>query len=804
MNRGVSSALEPLPFARIAQLGLAPRVRGLIEGIHNALLPYLDGGLERAVDALERDLLAHLGRTRQGDQQLSAMASLRELKRHRSEFVHACRANVQRSLLALVHPESAAARAAEDLAADSPREEQVMLAQVAARAEIRAGMLWQELGWRIGVIAGRPPFEIDALPVGPQQLCAALTLAVRRFDLDRAHRSALFRRIDKTLFTEAQTWAGAVNRYLIDHRVYANLKPSVYAEVAPAAHPRAVPAPSEAAPAASARPAVEPPAAAPAVATEPAPPPAASPPAAQDSRAAPPPAATENPPDGIQQIFETQGEGERRQMHVQASVAAVTPLDSSFFRSMRALVAASRRAAAPAEGGSDRERPLVQTADLLAALGELQRQPAAPVMVGGRWANRDVTHIRQDLLNVLRGRAGLAAPRLREEDQDVMDLVGLLFDRLLSAFPANGMGHVLMSRLQVPVLRVALQDPGFFPKRTHPARRLLGWLAEGLLHWVEDDEADRAVIDKLQAVVDRLLLDFGGRLEAFELALEEIERQLGALQKKAEIAERRHVEAARGREKLDLAQAAAEEAIRERIAGGWLPTALLTLLENAWVDAVALAMLRQGVDHAQTFQRLEVVDHLVDAFIEQRSQAARLNALDQLRTDLEEGLAAIGFHDDAIATAWRDVLQLVESPGAHSQAAAERAIDVLIRQRPRLGGETRGSEDETAWTGPGEAGGNAAQRAARAEIEQLPFGSWLEFRPTAAAVPLRRRLCWYSSVTGRCVLLGPRGSRHEDRSLDQLAREWASGRLRRIDIDHDQVIDHAWREIMATLRDARH
>lgn len=764
-----------MPFARLPQLALPPRVRALIEGVFQTLLPIVDGGMERALDDLERDLAAYVERIQAGDPRELAVAGLRELRRHRSEFMHSARCAIQRSLLGMVHAGTAAALAADEVYASVSPEEQLTLSQVAARAEIRAGLALQELSWRLAVIAGRPPLEADAVPTGPQQLCAALVVGARRFALDRTHRMALFRRIDKTLFADAQSLYAAINRYLVAHRVFAHLQISGRAETvaapeAAAPGPEAVRAPTSVTDTAPTMPADEEPVVEVASANASAPIGTAPPPA--------PEAGGELP------AVPTRG-------------GAELPLDLEFFRNLRQL-AGIRRRALGADPAEDRARPLAERGDLIEVLGALQRQPAAPVMVGGRLAHRDIGYIRQELLNQLRNRSG-TTPRLREEDQDVLDLVGLLFERLIAAFPDNSTRHTLFASLQVPVLRVALRDTGFFTRRTHAARRLLGGLAEGLGHWIEDEDADRAVLDKLKGVIEHLLHDYRDQIQPFEQAADEVERQFAALQKKAEIAERRHVEAARGREKLDLAQAAAEEAVRERMAESWLPAAVQGLLQNAWVDAIALAMLRQGVDHAKTGERLEMVDRLIDAFAEPGSPDA-IWRLDQLRGELEDGLSAIGFHDDAIASAWEDLRHLVEVRSEQAQEAVERKLDELIRQRPRLGGGSRSGEDGTdALAEPG-----PEVLAARAHIEQLPPGTWLEIAQDRTRPPLRRRLCWLSPITGRCLLLNPRGSRLEERRIDQLAVDWALQRVRAIEADQAYLVDRAWREILSLLREAAH
>lgn len=771
VSRSVNAVLETAPIARLAQSGLPPRIRSLIEGAYHAAVPLIDSGLERAIDDLERDLRAHVDRTLHDDEQALCLSSLRELKNQRAEFIHRCNFAIQRPLVAMVRHHAAPGVISDELLVEpdpgGTREERTTLAQIAARAEIRAAAGLNGLAHRFAVIAGAPPIELDALALGPQQVCAAICLAASRLTLAPAHRMSLFRRIDKCLFGDAAALYAAINDFLVEHRVFAHLQtaPRVSAEAPTASTPASAPPPE--------------PAQSPDLESSPV-------------RLAPvEPAPTAGAAASIRASNREPARGEAR-------TAPDAPLDLHFFRALRDAIAARRRAHAASEPAAERERSIADKLDVLAALGVMQSQAPAPVMVGGKWENRGIAHIRQDLLNLLRNRHGGVTPRLRDEDADSIEMVGLLFGRLLASFPGNSIRHALLSRLQIPILRVVLKDPGFFPRRTHSARHLLESICDALAHWIEDEDADRATLERLQGVVDRLLKEYSEQLVAFEQAQEEVDRIVGAMQKKAEIAERRHVEAARGREKLDLAQAAAEETVRELLQANAVPQAVRTLLENAWTDAVALALLRQGLDHPTTHERLELIDRLVRAFSQPAAQARA--ALEALRGALERGLAAIGFHDDAITAAWDELSRLATAPEAGDAAA--RSISTLLQQRPRLGGDARnGSDADTSALAQVPANVLPGQEDAAERLRQLPLGTWLEFVPKSPAAPSRRRLCWFSAVTGRTVLLSPRGGKGEEHSLAQLAHELISGRLRILQDGHDQLIDRAWREVVIALRD---
>jgi hypothetical protein len=515
----------------------------------------------------------------------------------------------------------------------------------------------------------------------------------------------------------------------------------------------------------------------------------------------------------FQQMIEANAQDQARSAQESARSNSESQLDAQFFTTLRELLAGRRHPSAMPEATGGVPRPIAETQDVQSVLTVLQAQPAAPVMVGGKWVNRGISHIKQDVMNQLRSLSDGAPPRLREEDSDTIDLVGFLFDHLLADYRPNSISHGLMSRLQVPLLKVALTDKSFFTRRNHPARQLLNSIAETSAFWVEDEDADRPVIEKMQMVVDRVIREYDDDVNVFDRLFDDLSKHIGSLQKKADVAERRHVEAAKGREKLELARAAAQEAVQQRMFDAEPPPAVKALLENAWTDAIALSLLRQGVDSPKTKERLQLVDQLVAVFSGRRTTAGQHLGLEDLRGSLEEGLSAVGFHDDAIAKAWVDISGLIEAGHEEAQQAATQAITELIRQKPRLGEESRahaGSAETPA------AGSSILQNLRKVEripigpkeqammdrVKQLPFGTWFEFTLNQQGEKVRRRLCWFSPVTGRCLFLNARGAKAEERMIEQLARDMLRGNARVAEEARETIIDKAWKGIMSMLKTA--
>ncbi|MGE4071982.1 MAG: DUF1631 family protein [Lysobacterales bacterium] len=865
MSRSASPAADFLPFAKLTQKNIPPRVRSLLEGLYQTAWPTLEAGMSKALDDLDRDLFSQAERVMNSNEQQRFLESNRELRKQRGAFALACRDAVQRTLLCLIDPsieEATLTKRNRDAGKDklslvdtADLEQQLALSEIAARAEIRASNALQALSYRLAVIVGRAPIDVDALALGPNRICAAIAEASRQFEIPVLHRIALFRRIDKAIFKDPVGLYEALNAFLVEHRVFPNLhlgsrvstnrvnapEPAAAAEPAAEAEPSTRPETAEVRPTPSAAgntvqahaaadglvPAASVAHAgagssstadfgagahsAPEVGTS-----AGGLPATADYPAPEPRAPAMNYDSPAARAFQQIIDADAR---AQQSLTPAPPrpsnpaADAQFFDTLRELLAGRRGPSSAAEAAALEARPVAEVQDVQSVLSVLQSQPAAPVMVDGRWVNRSSAHIKRDLMNQLRGLNGGSAPRLRQEDSDTIDLVGMLFDHLLSEHRPNSTSHGLLSKLQVPLMKVALGDKSFFTRRDHSARQLLNSIAETSSYWIEDEEADRPVVEKMQLVVDRVVKEYDDDVGVFSHLFDDLSRHLGSLQKKAEVAERRHIEAAKGKEKLELARAAAQEAVQQRLLDAKPPEAVKTLLENAWADALALSLLRLGTDNPKTRERLALVDNLLAVFAEGVGPEEQENRLENLRPCLEDGLSAVGFHGEAVSKVWTDISALIESASEQDHAAATHAITELIGQNPRLGGEAKSTAAAAAESPPGHSILQNLHKSERLpigpkeqamidRIRQLPFGTWFEFTLNQQGEKVRRKLCWFSPVTGRCLFLNARGIRAEEKMIDALARDVLRGNAKVIDDTRESFIDRAWKGIMSVLKGA--
>ncbi|MGH8145595.1 MAG: DUF1631 family protein [Rhodanobacteraceae bacterium] len=712
---------------------LAPRARQLLAQQLAECGQLLEPLLRGALDDLEQELFRIAEQSSGGQAQHEALEALREVKRTRPGFHAYLMALLEQRFTTVGESDPGTAHtgiSSSDLELVDPNEfdETMALGDLSSRTELHASNALFELCHRYAVLIAAAPLEGDALPPGPHILADVLGEAARTLGIESHHRRLLYRLCDRRLFAAAESLYGHLN----DHLKEAGILPYLRSYL-----PRRAPA-------------------------------AAS--SVEDAPA--PDASTLSQPMAPVTDFSPP----------QAEVAAAPSPDMT---TLHGLLDARRHALNPASGGEGTASGhAASLGDLEAALATMQSQPARPA------APHAGERLQTDLLAQLRRTSpGDDAPRLQPEHRDAMDLMSLLFDRLLDETHAEGTAQHLLSALQVPLLRVALSDSEFFTVRSHPARRLLNTVLETANLWLDrsDGSFDTALNQRLQRSVQRVVHDYKGDLGVIEREADDLDAHLKLLTRRAEIAERRQIEAAQGRDRLQAARSTARAAIDKRLAHHKTTPLVRALLEHAWTDALTLTVLRDGENSESYRRRLAAADQLL------ASPTGRDNA--RLAADLNHGLTQVGLQASEAEQITRHALEI--PPAAQSATPQVSQTELLIRLKARQKPEETTAETVAA---PRKLPLTHSERKALDKLKALPFGSWLEFTVNQQGQKIARKLAWYAPVSGRCLLVNARGAAAPERTLEQVARMMARGQANLLPPQDNGMLDRAWTALVAGLR----
>jgi hypothetical protein len=222
------------------------------------------------------------------------------------------------------------------------------------------------------------------------------------------------------------------------------------------------------------------------------------------------------------------------------------------------------------------------------------------------------------------------------------------------------------------------------------------------------------------------------------------------------------------------------------------------MLEQAWTDVLALTLLRHGETSEAYRKQLQVADHLIAAG-EGKGRADQ-PALATLRQEVERGLGQVGFHHDEIQAVVRHLLAPGEAAPEDDQPS-QTQIAVRLKSKTHLGhasGEEKPLQAAAARRASLQL--NPAELHTLERLQGIPFGTWFEFATNQQGDRVRRKLSWYSTITGRCLFVNPRGARAFERTLEQLAREIVRGQANIAAAEKESLVDRAWSAIVASLR----
>ena len=190
-------------------------------------------------------------------------------------------------------------------------------------------------------------------------------------------------------------------------------------------------------------------------------------------------------------------------------------------------------------------------------------------------------------------------------DHMVIDVVGSLFDQILSDPKVPPQMARLLARLQLPVLRVALGDETFFSSRRHPVRRFVNRMASLACAFDDfsEDPGQAFLVHVRELVQDVANGDFD-RMDVYESKLDALE-QFIADQTSEALKAQGDAAALLDRKETDLRlQQRYTKQLQSALAPVPMDDFLRAFLAQVWSQAIVLASRDGAPDRAVRFRQL--------------------------------------------------------------------------------------------------------------------------------------------------------------------------------------------------------
>ncbi|MDT8386346.1 MAG: DUF1631 family protein [Thiogranum sp.] len=377
---------------------------------------------------------------------------------------------------------------------------------------------------------------------------------------------------------------------------------------------------------------------------------------------------------------------------------------------------------------------------------------------------------------------GIDRLQLPEADNNLIELVGMLFEYMLREDTLPNVVKALLSRLHTPLLKVAVLDRQFFTRTRHPARKLLNDMTSAGIRWVNESQPDQLVLPKMKEIVDSILRDFDHDVTLFEKFSDEFSSYIDELRQRAELVEKRAAEAANGQDKLLSARSRAQHEIDRLQQGKPAVAAVHDFLHRLWADKLTFILLRdpKGTESDNWRQTTALAQAIVESGMpaaDAKQRDKRSQELNSLQEQLREATETLQHADReklliALFTRQQQVLKELapEHSAPYDTPASEPAPPI-----------------------------QAAAPVARLTNEQIemieklkavPFGTWFEFSAEGNHKQ-RAKLSWRSTVTKKFMFVDQMGVKAAVIAMQELADKMLNGSVHIIAVDKKPFVDRA-------------
>jgi hypothetical protein len=396
-----------------------------------------------------------------------------------------------------------------------------------------------------------------------------------------------------------------------------------------------------------------------------------------------------------------------------------------------------------------------------------------------------------------------ATPRaLQQPDEDVINLVAMFFDFILDDRNLPVAIQALISRLQIPILKVALKDKSFFNQAGHPARKLINAIADASIGWEESEQLKRdKLYNKIFEIIQAINEQYADNEQVFAVKLQDLQQFVQQEEHRTALIERRTSQAIEGQAKTQQAKTLVQQLMFAKLEKLQLPAPINAFLIDQWQQLLVLIHLKHGEDSPEWLEAVQLVDDLIWA--SRRHEDSRsLQRLNKIRPELLQrvahGLTKISVTAEASQSAIGAIGQVLDGlqagvPVEFCSISAEQAVAL---------GHTPGSGSKSWREMTALERQQARYKALTYEFikkaDAMPIGTWMSYEDSRRGKILRCKLAAKIDVSDVFVFVNRFGFKVMEKSRKDFAYDMQQHRA--TPLDTGVLFDRAMENIVGNLR----
>ena len=391
---------------------------------------------------------------------------------------------------------------------------------------------------------------------------------------------------------------------------------------------------------------------------------------------------------------------------------------------------------------------------------------------------------------------------LQQPDEDVINLVAMFFDFVLDDRNLPVPIQALISRLQIPILKIALKDKTFFNHAGHPARKLINTVADASIGWDESEQPKKdKLYNKIFDIIQTINEQYADNDHVFSEKLGELQAFVQQEQHRTSLVERRTSQSTEGQAKTQQAKSVVQQLLFAKLEKLQLPPAVTSFLVDQWQQLLVLVHLKSGEDSPEWMEAMQVVDDLVWAS-QKHEDTRSLQRLGKIKPELlqriAQGLTKISTTAEATQSSIRGIGEVLdqlqcEAPVEFESISAEQAVAL---------GHTPGSGSKSWQEMTALERQQARYKALTYEFikkaDALAVGTWLSYEDSRRGKILRCKLSTKIEISDTFVFVNRFGFKVMEKSRKDFAYDLQQRRA--IPLENGVLFDRAMENIVGNLR----
>jgi len=441
---------------------------------------------------------------------------------------------------------------------------------------------------------------------------------------------------------------------------------------------------------------------------------------------------------------------------------------------------------------------IIHTNDLVSMLTDIQK---APAQTNAPTGHAKVIDIRSALKSELHTNSNQTnkTPTFTQIDDDLINLVSMLFEFILDDYNLAPPIQVLISRLQIPILKVVIKDNTFFGSNRHPARKLLNSLARAGIGWSESPDKGRdPLYQKIHQTVHKILDEFDGDITLFDKLNEDFSLFINKENRKAKIVEQRTKEVEVGRIRSKQAQKKVDDILSSRILGARhpIPQIVIDTLKNGWSRVMFLACLRDDQEHQWT-HTIKIAEDLIwclQPLGEHKDRQKWITIVPKLLKDLKSGLDEVSYKRSELDSTLTTIK--TELTTSFKNSSFEDLNTTTVGRKISSTSKKQFHTEKTAVQKQLDTKDDTLEKYL-ARVDKLKNGTWLEFL-LLNGNKFRCKLSTNIKEADCYIFVNRMGLKTIEKSRKELAEDLRKNQA--VILEQGLMIDRAMNALMSSLR----